>query len=440
MKFFKTCIIPLLLVPPLSSPTFSQQPQKLDSFALDRDRSMLRQAYEDVRKNYYDPAYRGVDLDASYRQFDAAMGNATSNSEAFRMIAGFLFTLHDSHTFFMPPSRVNHADRGFHIELIGNKCFVTRMRPGSDASKKLHPGDQLLTLDGFGVNRESFHTMEYIFQVLSRLPEHQLVLLSPSGQQRKETVQAVIRPGKAVLNMTGRGNDSDFWDLVRADEEEAHLDRERILATSDVFIWKMPAFYISQETINTIFSKVRDHKTLILDLRGNHGGSVDTLKNVLSHLFDHDVKMGDRVSRKETKPEMIKASKIPFTGKLIVLVDSESASSSEILARVVQLEHRGTVLGDRTAGAVMEARHYDESLGSDTKVFYGFSITSANLLMTDGKSLEDVGVTPDEIVVATADDLAFGRDPLLSRAADLAGAKMDPVAAGKAFPFEWPSN
>ena len=86
----------------------------------------------------------------------------------------------------------------------------------------------------------------------------------------------------------------------------------------------------------------------------------------------------------------------------------------------------------------MEARHYNEAIGADSLVVYGFSITSANLVMADGKSLEDVGVIPDELLLPSAEDLAADKDPVMSHALELAGVTMDPAAAGKLFPFEWP--
>ena len=153
------------------------------------------------------------------------------------------------------------------------------------------------------------------------------------------------------------------------------------------------------------------------------------------------MKIADRVTRDGSKP--VKAhseGKHAFQNKLIVLVDSRSASASEVLARIVQLEKRGIVLGDRSAGAVMEAKHYEYKIGNDTILLYGASITEADLIMTDGKSLEHQGVTPDELSLPTATDIAAGRDPVLARAVEMAGGKISSETAGKLFPVEWPKN
>jgi len=118
-----------------------------------------------------------------------------------------------------------------------------------------------------------------------------------------------------------------------------------------------------------------------------------------------------------------------------VLVDSRSASAAELFAGVMQIEKRGVVLGDRSSGSVMESKHYSEKTGADTVIFYGVSVTVADLIMTDGESLEHAGVTPDEIVLPTAADLASGRDPVLSRAAELLGVKISPADAGRPPPY-----
>jgi hypothetical protein len=73
-------------------------------------------------------------------------------------------------------------------------------------------------------------------------------------------------------------------------------------------------------------------------------------------------------------------------------------------------------------------------------VAYGASITDADLIMTDGKSLERVGVVPDEWVVPSASDLAAGLDTVMARAVLLGGGKITPEAANELFPYEWPKD
>jgi carboxyl-terminal processing protease len=184
--------------------------------------------------------------------------------------------------------------------------------------------------------------------------------------------------------------------------------------------------------------KFRDSKNLIIDLRGNGGGYEETLLRLIGNLFDHDVKLGDVTTRKGSKPIIAKTrGDHVFKGNLVVLIDSDSGSASELLARVVQLEKRGKVIGDKSAGAVMRSRFYDHQQGADIVVFYGASITEADIIMTDGKSLEHIGVTPDEIKLPTATDLASQKDSVLAYAASVLGVTVAPEKAGALFPIEW---
>jgi len=232
---------------------------------------------------------------------------------------------------------------------------------------------------------------------------------------------------------------NDIWDVIREQEDEAHRRRAQPVEMGDeLMILKFPSFLSTDSEVDSIIGKARKHKTLILDLRDNGGGSVDTLKYLLGGLVEKEITIGDRVGREEHKPMVAKPHGKHFEGKLIVLVDSRSASASELFARVVQTEKRGVVLGDVSSGSVMEAKRYSYRTGMGVIAFYGASVTDADIIMTDGKSLEHVGVTPDEIVLPTAADLANGRDPVLARAAETAGVTLSSESAGKLFPYEWP--
>jgi len=104
------------------------------------------------------------------------------------------------------------------------------------------------------------------------------------------------------------------------------------------------------------------------------------------------------------------------------------------------LEKRGVVVGDLSSGSVMESVVYPNSIGRMAITFYSSSITEADLIMGDGKSLERVGVMPDTRILPKPSDLAAGRDPALAYAASLVGLKLTPEEAGKLFPVEWSSQ
>ena len=106
----------------------------------------------------------------------------------------------------------------------------------------------------------------------------------------------------------------------------------------------------------------------------------------------------------------------------------------------MQIEKRAVVLGDRSSGSVMESRYYPHETGINPTFRYGTSIAEADLLMTDGKSLEHTGVTPDETILPAASDLSGNRDPVLARAAEIAGIVLAPEQAATLFPYEWPKR
>jgi C-terminal processing protease CtpA/Prc len=106
----------------------------------------------------------------------------------------------------------------------------------------------------------------------------------------------------------------------------------------------------------------------------------------------------------------------------------------------MQLQQRGVVIGEVSAGAVMQSRYVPMELGADSTVPYGISVTNADVLMSDGVSIEHVGVTPHLQMFPTAEDLAGRRDPILAAAFKLFGQEISPDDAGKIFPAEWEEN
>jgi C-terminal processing protease CtpA/Prc len=424
---------------PFVSPARSQQISDLDR---QRAQQMLKTVGDDVRKHYYDPKFHGVNLDKEIADSKDRIEKVTSMNMALSNIAAALDALDDSHTFFLPPQHAMHHEYGWEYQMVGDRCFITQVRPKSDADAKgVKIGEELLSINGIAPTRDTTWKLQYLFGVLRPQVGLRLALQDPAGTPRTADAMARIRETKRVTDLTGANGAGDIWNLIREEETYEHQMRARYAEYGDpLIVMKVPEFEFSPSEVGAMMDKVRRHKAMILDLRGNPGGSVETLEYLLGAMFDKDVKIADRVGRKENKPQIAKTSHNPYTGKLLVLVDSRSASAAELFARVMQIEKRGLVLGDRSSGSVMESKHYSEKTGADTVIFFGVSVTDADLIMTDGKSLEHVGVTPDEVILPTAADLANARDPVLSHAAELLGVKISPADAGKLFPYEWPEQ
>lgn len=434
LKISITLLLVILVNLTLTSAAGQSPPS---SFDRDRGRIMLNVIKGDIKKNYYDPNFRGIDLDARFKVAEEKIKQATSLGQIFGIIAQTLIEFEDSHTFFLPPSRPYTTEYGWQMQMIGDKAYVVAVKPGSDAeSKGLKEGDEIYTMDGFGPTRENMWKLQYTYNALRPKPGMRLQVIKPGGQELELDVLAKVKQGKRVMDLT---SGSDIFDLIREGENESRLHRHRYVELSDdVFVWKMPAFDLDDAKVDDMVGKFRKRQALILDLRGNGGGFETTLLRLVENMIDHDVNVAELKRRKETKPIVAKTrGNSVFAGKLIVLIDSQSGSAAELFSRVVQLEKRGTVIGDRSAGAVMRSKQHGHELGQDTVVFYGVSITDADMIMGDGKSLERVGVVPDETKLPTNLDLAAKRDPVLAYAASLLGFTISPEKAGALFPTEW---
>jgi C-terminal processing protease CtpA/Prc len=376
-------------------------------------------------------------LDARTKVAEERIKQAKSNGEVFGIIAQLLMDFNDSHTIFLPPQRASRIEYGWQVQTFGDASYVIAVKPKSDAEAKgMKPGDKVISIDGVVPSRANLWIYYYLYNVLKPRQIVNIEVQSPGEQPRQLELKARIQTGKVVFDLTSSHDLNTYW---RDLEDEYRMNAHRFVEVGDdIMIWRLPSFDLSEDGVDGYVDKVKKAKTLILDLRRNGGGSVETLRRLVGNLFDRDITIGSQKLRKESKPMLAKTrGDRGFKGRLIVLVDSNSGSASEVLARVVQLEKRGTVVGDRTAGKVMRSRIYPHQIGLDTVVFYAVSVTDADLIMADGQSLENVGVAPDEVLLPAAEDLRSQKDSVLSRAVAMAGGTLDPVEAGKLFPFKW---
>ncbi len=199
-------------------------------------------------------------------------------------------------------------------------------------------------------------------------------------------------------------------------------------------LWKMPVFDEDRGAIDELIERARKYGHLVLDLRDNPGGSVKTELHLIGSFFGHEVVVGEVQSRDEVEELVAEPNREGiYEGELVVLVNSRSASAAEIFARTIQLQGRGTVVGDRTAGAVMTSRFKVHKVGHGRYWLYATSVSISDLIMPDGTRLEGRGVVPDEFFVPSGRDIQAGDDPVMARALGLVGIGMDPRRAAAIF-------
>jgi carboxyl-terminal processing protease len=137
-------------------------------------------------------------------------------------------------------------------------------------------------------------------------------------------------------------------------------------------------------------------KGIVFDLRNNPGGYLSTVVNMLDRLLPEGtiVYTEDKNGNRDTKTSDENCIKIP----MVLLVNENTASASEIFAGAIQDYDWGKVVGTRTYGkGVVQIVIPIESTGG------GLKITSSEYFTPKGRSIDGNGVYPDNYVDIKAD-------------------------------------
>ena len=178
----------------------------------------------------------------------------------------------------------------------------------------------------------------------------------------------------------------------------------------------------TQELKDTLSELLDQHPSgLILDLRNNGGGYLQTAIDVVSQFVDEGIVMqevyGDgRVENYESKGGGL-ATQIP----MVILVNKGSASASEIVAGAVQDLGRGYLVGITSYGKG-SVQSYTQLVNSEGAV----RVTIARWLTPNGRQINEVGLSPDFPVEITEQDIIDGKDPQLDKAVDVLTNKLLP--------------
>ena len=160
------------------------------------------------------------------------------------------------------------------------------------------------------------------------------------------------------------------------------------------------------EQMDVALATLQDAKGLILDFRGNSGGS-----------FDHEAFMGRFVPSGKTldfAKRYESAGASPYGGPIVVIIDATVRSAGETAAAIFREDGRAYTIGESPTAGMSASK---ETLALPSGKFSLYVAVASNLGRANGgKGLEGIGALPHETVAFTAKELAAGIDTLIARA------------------------
>jgi carboxyl-terminal processing protease len=154
-------------------------------------------------------------------------------------------------------------------------------------------------------------------------------------------------------------------------------------------------------------------KGIVLDLRGDPGGLLESAVDVSSLWLDNKTVLDERRDGKTIKTYQSRGEAVLKGIPTIVMIDAGSASASEITAGALKDNGAAQLLGDKSYGKGSVQQLQQLPSGGVLKV------TIARWFTPAGKNIDKEGITPDVKIVPTDDDIKQAKDVQKDKALEL---------------------
>lgn len=315
-------------------------------------------------------------------------------------IRGLLAALKDEHTSYMDPQQYADATAelsgeydgiGAWVDPSGDYLIIISPMPNSPAEKAgLKPGDKIIAIDG--------EDMTGLDGEIVRLK-----VLGPAGSVVHLTVLREGEPEPLEFDIV---REHIVIQSVIGEMRPDGLAYVQITTFGDNTTREL------RQTLNTLMAQ--EPKGLILDLRYNGGGYLQTAVEVASEFIGQGVilyeQYGDGTRQSYEAIPGGRATKIP----LVVLINEGTASASEILAGAIQDYGRGKLVGVTSygKGSVQNWVPLSNDQGA-------VRVTVAKWLTPNGRTIHKQGLTPDVVVEITEEEIKAKQDPQLEKAVEV---------------------
>ncbi|MDD5570430.1 MAG: S41 family peptidase [Bacteroidales bacterium] len=300
-------------------------------------------------------------LDSAYLKFIAAMKCINTyyvdSTKPVKLtesaIIGMLKEL-DPHSAYLSKDEVIEANEplqgsfdgiGIQFQLLNDTIFVVAVITGGPSEKLgILSGDKIVKIEGADATGKKI-TNSWVLKQL-RGPKGTVVKVGISRKGEKNILDFNITRDKIPLYSV----DATFM----ATPETGYIKLERFASTSI-------------EEFNSALKKLKEKgaKNLILDLRGNSGGYLNTAVDLGDEFIERSKTIVYTEGLNSPRQYYKSSSRGNFKeGKLVILIDEGSASASEIVSGAIQDWDRGLIIGRRSFGKGLVQRPFDLTDGS----------------------------------------------------------------------------